>query len=164
MITSFSMSHSCVEVQGTDWVEPVILWICICMPTGSGKSALCKYLKKLVDSARSTCGLDDSSPSWFLDDQSFEKMGAIMSENHCKLFGLYDELSMFLSQINVSRGRGLSDSHELALFLQLYGGNGWVRKTGKTAMGLCNTVYLYTSYFNQLQSQVMPILACIEPE
>jgi len=89
-----------------------------------------QYLKKLVDSARSTCGLDDSSPSWFLDDQSFEKMGAIMSENHCKLFGLYDELSMFLSQINVSHGRGLSDSHELARFLQLYGGNGWVRKTG----------------------------------
>lgn len=53
-----------------------------------------------------------------------------MSENHCKLFGLYDELSMVLSQINVSRGRGLSNSHELALFLQLYGGNGWVRKTG----------------------------------
>ena len=115
MITSFSMSHSCVEVQGTDWVEPVILWICICMHIGSGKSGLCKYLKKLVESARSTCGLDDSSPSWFLD-QSFEKMGALMSDNHCKLFGLYDELSMFLSQINVTRGRGLSDSHELALF------------------------------------------------
>lgn len=87
-----------------------------------------------------------------------------MSENHGKLLGLYDELAMFLSQINVFRGRGLSDSHELALFLQLYGGNSWVRRTGKTTMCLCNTVYLYTSYFNQLQSQVMPILACIEPE
>ena len=141
MITSFSMSHSCVEVQGTDWVEPVILWICICMPTGSGKSGLCKYLKKLVESARSTCGLDDSSPSWFLDDQSFEKMGALMSDNHCKLFGLYDEQSMFLSQINVTRGRGLSDSHELALFLQLYGGNGWVRKTGNYQLVTESSIY-----------------------
>ena len=129
MIISFSMSHSCVVVEGTDWLEPVILWIAICMPTGSGKSSLCKFLKKLVDTARVRCGLDDSAPSWYLDDQSFEKMGAIMNENHCKLLGLYDELAMFLSQINVFRGRGLADSHELSLFLQLYGGNSWVRKT-----------------------------------
>ena len=63
-----------------------------------------------------------------LDDQSFEKMGSLMADNHGKLLGLYDEL--VLSQINVFRGRGLSDSHELALFLQLYGGNSWVRRTG----------------------------------
>ena len=65
-----------------------------------------------------------------LDDQSLEKVGAIMNENHYKLLGLYDELAMFLSQINVFRGRGLADSHELSLFLQLYGGNSCVRKTG----------------------------------
>lgn len=158
------MSHSTVEVEATEWVEPVLVWIAICMPTGSGKSALCKFLKSLVDKARANCGLTDADPSWCLDDQTFEKMGSLMSENHGKLLGLYDELAMFLSQINVFRGRGLSDSHELALFLQLYGGNSWVRRTGKTAMCLCKTVYLYTSYFNQLQSQVMPILACIEPE
>ena len=129
MILSFSMSHSCVVVEGTDWLEPVILWIAICMPTGSGKSSLCKFLKKLVDTARVCCGLDESAPSCYLDDQSFKKMGAIMNENH-KLLGLYDELAIFLSQINVFRGRGLADSHELSLFLQLYGGNSWVRKTG----------------------------------
>ncbi len=130
MTISSNMSHSCVAIEGTDWIEPVILWIAVCMPTGSGKSGLCKFLKKLIDTARTNCGLDDSDPSWYLDDQSFGKMGAIMSENHCKLFVLYDELAMFLSQINVFRGRGLADSHELSLFLQLYGGNQWVRKTG----------------------------------
>lgn len=41
-----------------------------------------------------------------------------------------DELSMFLSQMNVFRGKGVTDSHEVAVFLQLYGGNPWVRKTG----------------------------------
>ena len=46
----------------------------------------------------------------------------MMNENNWKILGLYDELPMFLSQINVFRGRGLSDSHELAL-LQLYGGS-----------------------------------------
>ena len=54
-----------------------------------------------------------------------------MCENSWKLLGLYDELPMFLSQINVFRGRGLSVSHELALLLQLYGASQWVRKTGK---------------------------------
>lgn len=53
-----------------------------------------------------------------------------MFQNHWKLLGLYDELSMFLSQVNIFRGRGLSDSHELAVFLQLYGAEQWVRKTG----------------------------------
>ena len=130
LIVSFSMSHSTVAVEGTDWIEPVLLWISVCMPTGSGKSSLCKYLRKLVEDARSNSGLEENKPSWFLDDQSFEKMGALMSDNNWKVLGLYDELPMFLSQINVFRGRGLSDSHELALLLQLYGGSQWVRKTG----------------------------------
>ena len=105
---------SCSITDGTDWIEPVRLWIAICKPTGSGKSSFCEYLKKLVDTAHSNCGLDDFSPSWYLDDQSFEKMGA-MSDNHCKLLGLYNELTMFLSQINVFGGRGLADSHELSI-------------------------------------------------
>ena len=130
LIVSFSMSHSVVFVDGTDWVEPVLIWLTICMPTGSGKSSLCKYLRKLVEDARANSGLQENQPSWFLDDQSFEKMGALMSENNWKLLGLYDEVPMFFSQINVFRGRGLSDSHELALLLQLYGGSQWVRKTG----------------------------------
>lgn len=126
-IVSFAMSHSAVEVEGTDWVEPVLLWISVSMPTGSGKSALCKYLKHLLEDARE---LAEGETSWFLDDQSFEKMGAIMEENNSKLIGMYDELSMFLSQINVFRGKGVSDSHELSVFLQLYGATSWARKTG----------------------------------
>lgn len=125
------MSHSTVEVEATEWVEPVLVWVAVCMPTGSGKSPLCKFLKSLVSKARANCGLTDLDPSWCLDDQSFDKMGCLLSDNHCKLLGLYDELAMFLSQFNVFRGRGVSDSHELALFLQLYGASAWVRRTGK---------------------------------
>ena len=63
-----------------------------------------------------------------------------MHANHSKLPGLYDELPMFLTQINVFRGKGLSDYHELAVFLQLYGANPYmVRKTGKQ----CYTVMIY---------------------
>ena len=65
------------------------------------------------------------------DDASFEKMGALMSENSGRLLGLYDKLSAFLAQINLYRGRGLSDSHKLAIFLQLYNGHQWRRDTGK---------------------------------
>ena len=129
VIISFVMSHSAVAVQGTDWVEPVLLWISICMPTGSGKSSLCKYIKGLINDVYANTA--KGAPSWFLDDQSFEKMGSIMQENNGKILALYDELSMFLSQMNVFSGKRITDSHELAVFLQLYGGNSWVRKTGE---------------------------------
>ena len=39
-----------------------------------------------------------------------------MSDDNSKLIGLYDELAMFHPQINVFRGRGVSDSHELPCF------------------------------------------------
>ena len=129
LIVGFAMSHSVVEIEGTGWVEPVLLWISICMPTGSGKSSLCKYLRRIVHDAQSACGLDGGI-SWLLDDQSFEKMGDMMDKNHWKLLGLYDELPMFLSLVNIFKGRGLSDSHELAIFLQMYGGDPWIRRTG----------------------------------
>ena len=87
---SFSISHSVVAVEGTNWVEPVLLWLSICMPTGSGKSALYKYLRKLVEEARSLCGMLSHR-----GDQSSEKMGALMCDNHWKLLGLFDELPMF---------------------------------------------------------------------
>ena len=91
------------------------------MLTGSGKTSLCRYLKRLVDNTHTNIGEDD--PSWYLDDQSFEKMGAMMNDNYSKLFGLYDELAMFLSQMNIFRGKGVAESHELEVFLQLYSVN-----------------------------------------
>ena len=42
--------------------------------------------------------------------------------NASRLVGLYDEFSAFLAQINLCRGRCISDSHELSLFLQLFNG------------------------------------------
>ena len=95
VIMSFAMSHSAIQVEGMDWIEPAIVWISICMPTGSGKSSLCKYLKQLVDACEKRGA--DADTSWFADDQSFKKMGAFMDENNSKLLGLYDELAMFLS-------------------------------------------------------------------
>ena len=142
LVVSFAMSHSVVEVENTDWVEPILLWISVCMPTGSGKSSLCKWLRQIVEDAHAM-STNDESPSWFLDDQSFEKMGALMHANHSKLLGLHDELPMFLTQINVFRGKGLSDSHELTVFLQLYGANPWVRKTGKQKAFL-SYIYIIT--------------------
>ena len=99
-ITGFAMSHSVIEVQDTDWFEPVLVWMSICMPTGSGKSSLCKLLRKLIQDACEQSGAEDDV-SWTLNDQSFEKMGELMEANHCKLLGLYDELPMFLSQLNI---------------------------------------------------------------
>lgn len=78
---SFVMSNSVVEVEDKEWIEPVILWNLICMPTGSGKSSLCKFLRKILDMARANCGMNEQSPTWFIDDQSFEKMGSMMADN-----------------------------------------------------------------------------------
>lgn len=106
------------------------MWISIGMPTGSGKSPLYKFFWGLLRKARALLGMNEASPPWLLEEATFEKMGAMMAENHCKLLGLYDELSSFLTQINLYKARGLSDSHDLALFLQLYNGHPWTRKTG----------------------------------
>ena len=129
-VVSFFWSHSVVEVNNTDWVEPVLLWISIGMPTGSGKSPLFKYLLNLIRITRRQCGLNDAKPGWLLEDAPFEKMGDLMHENSGKRMGLYDELSTFLTQMNLYRGKGLSESPDLALFLQLYSGTPWVRRTG----------------------------------
>ena len=45
-----------------------------------------------------------------------KKMGDLMHQNHWKLLGLYDELPMFLSLVNIFKGRGLSDSMSLPYF------------------------------------------------
>ena len=73
----------------------------------------------------------DTDPTWLLQDATFEKMGQMMSENGGRLLGMFDELSAFLTKIKLYSSRGLTDSHELAMFLELYNGNPWTRTTGK---------------------------------
>ena len=113
------MCHSVVEVEETDWVEPILVWITVCMPTGSGKSSLCKLLNKLVEDARTNVG-SDSALSWLADDQSLENMGALMNENNGRLLGLYDELSMFFSQMNIFHA-WQNCNRFTSIFLQLFG-------------------------------------------
>ena len=118
-------------VPNKAWKEPVLLWCTVAMPTGSGKSTLFRYLFKLLNEVRKKAAVGKDDPSWVLDDASFEKMGALMHSNGSRILGLYDELSAFLSQINLYKGRSLSDSHELSLFLQLFNGHPWKRDTSK---------------------------------
>ena len=72
----------------------------------------------------------DLDPTWLLQDATFEKMGVLMAENNGRLLGMYDELSAFLTKIKLYSNRGLSDSHELAMFLEFYNANPWTRTTG----------------------------------
>lgn len=53
-----------------------------------------------------------------------------MSENGGRLLGMYDELSAFLTKIKLHNSRGLTDSHELAMFLELCNATPWTRTTG----------------------------------
>ena len=103
IIMSFAMSHSVVEVENTDWIEPILVWVAMCMQTGSGKSSLCKLLEKYVEDTRANLACE-GSPTWLADDQTLEKLGVLMNENNGKLLGLYDELVMFFSQMNIFHG------------------------------------------------------------
>lgn len=126
ILSSYVLSPASVRVPNTEWEEPILLWLTISMPTGSGKSTLFRHLCDLLKNIRGFANVADEDPSWNMDDATFEKM----QENSCRLLGIYDELSAFLTQINLYRGRSLSDSHELALFLQLFNGHPWRRDTG----------------------------------
>lgn len=70
-----------VEVQGTDWIEPVLIWITVTMPTGSGKSTLFHHLFMIKEEVRHQCGISELDPTWLVDDASFEKMGVLMYKN-----------------------------------------------------------------------------------
>lgn len=129
-LTSYMMSPEIVRVPGTEWSERALVWLSINMPTGSTKSALYQYLHTIIIRVRERCGYTPHDPAWLLGDATCEKMGDLMAANGGRLLGLYDELSTFLSQLNLYRGKGLTLSHELALFLQLYNGHSWTRATG----------------------------------
>lgn len=45
-----------------------------------------------------------------------------MDENDGRQLGIYDEMTLFLTQINLYRNQGHTDSHDGAVFLQLYNG------------------------------------------
>lgn len=47
IITSYMLSPSIVKAPGTSWEEPVLVWLTICMPTGSGKSILFRHIHSL---------------------------------------------------------------------------------------------------------------------
>ena len=130
LLVSYRLSHCVVKVPHTNWVEPVLLWLTICLPTGSGKTPLFTFLTDLLQKVQCECKLCEADPAWCLVEASFEMMGYLMSKNNGKLLGLYDELSTYLAQINVYRGKGLCESHDLATFLSLYNGKSWNRDTG----------------------------------
>ena len=50
--TSFVMSPAVVKVPGTSWVEPVLVWLTISMPTGSRKTTIYQFLRELLQRVR----------------------------------------------------------------------------------------------------------------
>ena len=130
ILMSYVVSPVVVKVPDTEWAERVLVWISINMPTGSTKSALYQYMHGILVRVQAKCGLTSRDPAWLLGDATCEKMGDLMAANGGRLLGLYDELSTFLTQLNLYKGKGLAFSHELALFLQLYNNHSWTRSTG----------------------------------
>ena len=57
-----------------------------------------KYLVNILANVRTKLATEEIEvKEWLLSDQTFEKLGDIMSQNDCKMLGLYDELTNWLS-------------------------------------------------------------------
>ena len=132
ILTSYVISPAVIIVPDTNWREAALIWLSINMPTGSTKSSLYHYLNSVLQQVRRRSGCTASHPAWLLGGATCEKMGDKMAENGGRLLGLYDELTTFLTQLNLYRGKGLSLTHEMAVFLQLYNGHAWTHATGNT--------------------------------
>ena len=52
IIIGFAMSPAEVVVPNTDWKEPILVWLTICMQTGSRKLKLHQYLLKVIRKAK----------------------------------------------------------------------------------------------------------------
>ena len=97
-ICGFVIAPSIVEVDGTDWKEPGNVSACQLVL----ESPLYGYIDSLLCSIKEKSG---SSPCWQVGDATFEKMAEIMHCNLGRILGMYDELTTFLTQINVYQGR-----------------------------------------------------------
>ena len=98
-LCGFIISPSVVQVDGTDWKEPVLIWECVCMSTGAGKFPLCTYIETILNKVQDQ--VSDQQRSWEVGDSTFEKMGERIHLNSNRLFGVYDELTTFLTKLNV---------------------------------------------------------------
>lgn len=98
-----------------------------------------KYLVEIIKKVRQKLADEEVElKDWLLSDQTFEKMGEIMSQNDGKMLGLYDELTNWLSQVNLYSGaKGLLDTHEFTKLLS--------RQTGQ---------YITVTFNFSLQSQM----------
>lgn len=87
------------QVPGTDWSEPVLAWLTISIPTGSGIINL--FSASLLNDLRNPfeCGVSENEPTWVFDNGTLEKNG-------CRIiFFLSDrcEAKQFYSEGNVTK-------------------------------------------------------------
>lgn len=48
ILTSFVLSPATITVPGTDRVEPALIWLTISMPTGSRKTTIYQFMRRLL--------------------------------------------------------------------------------------------------------------------
>lgn len=52
ILTSHLMSPAVVKVPKKEWVEPALIWLTISMPTGSRKTTVYQFLRRLLQDIR----------------------------------------------------------------------------------------------------------------
>ena len=56
ILTKFLISPSIISVPGTDWIAPALIWLTISMPTGSPKTTICQFLRRILPDIRHMAG------------------------------------------------------------------------------------------------------------
>ena len=134
----YSMGHSQIELEDSDFQEPTILWLISHMPSGTRKSKLYKFISKLMleayknksetlDQSNSHNDSNTSSHSKFnINQATFEVIGQDMAITNNIGMWFFDEGRSFFSQVKMYNN---GTSRNEAALLSLYDGGEWNHKT-----------------------------------
>lgn len=107
---------------------------CFFFYTGRCKSTFHQFLADLMERMKTEVALKhEQAKNVFLPHCTWDKFGEILANSGGRSFGLFDELTAFLSTMNMylSVKSQVSDSKEYQDFLQMYTGKTKTRETGK---------------------------------
>jgi len=127
----YAMAHSDAEIEGKDWIEPIMCWKIIVAPSGTKKSAGFKFARKIVNFACEKLrkeGFDVSTNNF--QDGTIEKIGDIMAKHHGKISLLRDEISsVILMLAGAKNNKDSCDAAATPFLLERYDAECWVHQT-----------------------------------
>ena len=100
----YFMSFSEVQLEHSDWKEPILAWIMMFMGSGTRKSAIYSFIEdvlynKTMNIIRQNKEQKQGDSEFLLHETTFEKLGSLLEENNGRKLWVFDEARHFWSQI-----------------------------------------------------------------